>query len=357
VIASEFAMSADVRERFKSEAQPAASIDHPNVVPAYEAGEADGVPYLAMRYVEGTDLRKLVECENGLWPERDVRFVWQLASALDAAHRRGLVHRDVKPPDVPVAEEGGGHAFSTDFGLTKHAAAAGAITRTGRFVRTPEFAAPERIRGETADARADVYALACVLFHALTGRVPFPRTSEPAKMHAHLSEEPPSVAALVPDIPAALDGVIATGMAKDPADRYASAGDQASRVDRAQAQTVGDPIGVGDAPTRIFVGSKVWVANTLDGTVSRIDPRASQVVVTIAAGRQAKDITAAHGFVWVVNGGSNTVSRIDPATNRLVGANLPVGRTPVGITASRNAVWVTNFVDDTVARIHPDPES
>jgi YVTN family beta-propeller protein len=227
VIATEFATSADFRERFKAEAQLAASIDHPNVVPVYEAGEADGLLYLVMRYVEGTDLREVVEREDGLAPERAVRLVWQVASALDAAHRRGLVHRDVKPPNVLVAEEAEDHAYLTDFGLTKHAAAAGGITRTGQFVGTPDFVAPEQIRGETADARADVYALACVLFHALTGRVPFPRPSELAKMYAHLSDEPPSVAALVPGVATALDGVIATGMAKDPADRYASAGDLA----------------------------------------------------------------------------------------------------------------------------------
>ncbi|HYI19534.1 MAG TPA: protein kinase [Solirubrobacteraceae bacterium] len=228
VIASELADNVDFRNRFKSESQLAASIDHPNVVPVYEAGEADGVLYLAMRFVEGTDLRSLVDASGGgLTPERAVRIVWQVGAALDAAHRRGLVHRDVKPPNVLIAQEGEEHAYLTDFGLTKHAASAGGITRTGQFVGTPDFSAPEQIRGEQADARADVYALGCVLFHALTGRVPFPRDSELAKMYAHLSDPAPAASPLNPAVPAALDAVVGTAMAKEPPERYASAGDLA----------------------------------------------------------------------------------------------------------------------------------
>ncbi len=123
-----------------------------------------------------------------------MRIIWQVGAALDAAHRRGLVHRDVKPPNVLIAHEGEEHAYLTDFGLTKHAAAASAagFTRTGHFVGTPDFAAPEQIRGEQADARADVYALGALLFHALTGRVPFPRDSELAKMYAHLNDPAPA---------------------------------------------------------------------------------------------------------------------------------------------------------------------
>jgi YVTN family beta-propeller protein len=227
VIARELADDLDFRSRFKSEAQLAASIDHPNVVPIYEAGEADDVLYLAMRYVEGTDLRALVEGEGGLPPERAVRLIWQVAAALDAAHRRGLVHRDVKPPNVLIAQEGEEHAYLTDFGLTKHAGTASGFTRTGLFVGTPDFAAPEQIRGEHADARVDVYALGCLLFHALTARTPFPRDSELAKMYAHLNDPAPAAGELAHAVPPALDGVISTAMAKNPAERYASAGDLA----------------------------------------------------------------------------------------------------------------------------------
>lgn len=228
VIAAEYADNLDFRNRFRSEAQLAASIDHPNVVPIYETGEDGGVLYLAMRHVDGTDLRTLVESAGGLDPERAVRFIWQVAAALDAAHRRGLVHRDVKPPNVLVAQEGDEHVYLTDFGLTKHAAAAAAgFTRTGHFVGTPDFAAPEQIRGEHADARADVYALGALLFHTLTGRVPFPRDSELAKMYAHLNDPAPAASPLAPATPPALDAVIGTAMAKEPDARYASAGDLA----------------------------------------------------------------------------------------------------------------------------------
>jgi serine/threonine-protein kinase len=227
LITAELAGDAAFRSRFESEAQLAASIDHPNVVPVYGAGEADGVLFLAMRFVEGTDLRALVAAEGGLDAEHAVRIVWQVAGALDAAHRRGLVHRDVKPPNVLIASEGDEHVYLTDFGLTKHAAAVSGFTRTGVFVGTPDFAAPEQIRGERADARADVYALGAVLFHAVTGQVPFPRDSELAKMYAHLNDPAPSVTALAPGAPAGLDVVVATAMAKDPAARYDSAGDLA----------------------------------------------------------------------------------------------------------------------------------
>src|SRR5829696_9712228 len=226
VIASELADNLDFRNRFKSEAQLAASIDHPNVVPVFEAGEADGVLYLAMRYVEGTDLRSLVDGSGGgLAPERAVRIVWQVGAALDAAHRRGLVHRDVKPPNVLIANEGEEHAYLTDFGLTKHAAAAGGITRTGQFVGTPDFSAPEQIRGEQADARADVYGLGCVLFHALTGRAPYERDSDEATLWAHLSAPPPRPGDVAGGVPETFDAVIARALAKDPDDRFPSAGD------------------------------------------------------------------------------------------------------------------------------------
>jgi YVTN family beta-propeller protein len=238
VIAGELADNVDFRHRFEAEAQLAASIDHPNVVPIYEAGEVQDVLYIAMRYVEGTDLRALVDAEGGLAPERAVRLIWQVAAGLDAAHRRGLVHRDVKPPNVLVAQEGEEHAYLTDFGLTKHAGTASGFTRTGLFVGTPDFAAPEQIRGEHADARVDVYALGCLLFHALTGRTPFPRDSELAKMYAHLNDPAPAASPLAPGVPPALDGVIGTAMVKEPAERYASAGDLARA---ALAAVVGEP--------------------------------------------------------------------------------------------------------------------
>ncbi|MGH2846975.1 MAG: serine/threonine-protein kinase, partial [Thermoleophilaceae bacterium] len=232
VIAPDLADDVMFRERFKRESHTAASIDHPNVLPVYEAGETDGQLYIAMRYVEGTDLRELIRREGQLPPARTVRVLEQVAAALDAAHRRGLVHRDVKPANVLIAQNGDEHVYLTDFGLTKHAASVGGVTKTGQFVGTPDYTAPEQIRGERADARTDVYALGCVLFQALTGRVPFERDSEVAKIYAHMTDPPPSLASAGPDAAAPLDGVVGRALAKDPGDRYPSAGDlgRAARV-------------------------------------------------------------------------------------------------------------------------------
>jgi serine/threonine-protein kinase len=225
LIVPELADDPDFRARFKRESLLAASIDHPNVVPIYEAGEADGRLFISMRWVDGTDLRSLIVDEGRLEPARAVAILRQLAGALDAAHRSGLVHRDVKPANVLVTRDGEEHAYLTDFGLTKRAASDSGLTATGHFIGTPDYTPPEQIKGEHADARSDVYALGCLLFHCLTGNPPYPRDSEVAKMYAHLQEPPPSVAETLPSAPRELDAVIARAMAKEPDDRYPSAGD------------------------------------------------------------------------------------------------------------------------------------
>lgn len=230
VIAPEYARDDRFRQRFERESRLAASIDHPHVVPIYEAGEADGLLYIVMRYVDGPDLAALVAKQRRLAPDRAARIVAQAASALDAAHARGLVHRDVKPANVLLVEregdgEGEEHAYLTDFGLTKRTASQSGLTGTGIFVGTIDFVAPEQVRGESLDARADVYALACLLFHALTGEVPYPRDEDMAKMYAHAQLEPPAPSDLVPGLPRQFDAVVARGMAKDRAGRYPSAGD------------------------------------------------------------------------------------------------------------------------------------
>ena len=169
LIAADFAGDRSFRERFKREWETAASIDHPNVIPVYEAGEAEEHLFIAMRYVEGLDLANLLAREPEFAPERAVRIIAQVASALDAAHARGLVHRDVKPANVLIGAEE--HVYLTDFGLTKHASQ-DALTKTGLFVGSVDYAAPEQIRGEAMDARTDVYSLGCVLYQALTKRLP-----------------------------------------------------------------------------------------------------------------------------------------------------------------------------------------
>jgi hypothetical protein len=226
VITPELARDPGFRERFERESRVAASIEHPNVVPVHEAGETDGELYITMRFVDGTDLRALIAQVGRLDHRRAANLVAQVGAALDAAHARGLVHRDVKPGNVLVAPmPDGDHGYLTDFGLTKRLVSGAGLTRTGEWVGTVDYVAPEQIEGKPVDARADVYALGCVLHQALTGQVPYVRDSDVAKMYAHLHEPPPAVSAIAPDLPPEFDAVVARGMAKDPAERYPSAGD------------------------------------------------------------------------------------------------------------------------------------
>ena len=230
-IAPELAGDATFRERFKRESRIAASIEHPNVIPVYEAGEGEGLLYLIMRYVEGTDLRALIDAEGGLSPERATRIVAQVAAALAAAHRRDLIHRDVKPANVLI--DAGGerdHAYLTDFGIARHAAATSGLTRTGSVIGTLDYLAPERIQDQGGDGRSDVYALGCVLYEALTGTLPFERDNDVAKMYAHLSAPAPSARAVKPEVPEDVDALALRAMAKDPDDRFETAGEMAEAL-------------------------------------------------------------------------------------------------------------------------------
>src|SRR5215218_4761814 len=225
VLSAALSHDASFRARFQQEARLAASLDHPNVVPIYEAGEDGDHLYLVMRYVDGIDLRSLLQRDGALPPPRAARIVAQLAAALDAAHAKGLVHRDVKPANVMVCTDAGGdRVYLSDFGLTKPVDATTGLTRTGEWIGTPDYAAPEQIEGRRVDARTDVYALGCALFEALTGTAPFPRDVPMAKLWAHVNAPPPSLAAIDRSIPRAFDEVVRRALAKDPAERYASAG-------------------------------------------------------------------------------------------------------------------------------------
>jgi serine/threonine protein kinase len=222
LITPDLAADEGFRQRFKQESMTAASIDHPNVIPIYHAGEEDGKLYITMRYVEGTDLREMIATRGKIAPAETARIINEMASALDAAHAHGLVHRDVKPANILIGQSG--QAYLTDFGLTKHAGSQSGLTKTGMFVGTLDYIAPEQLQGGEVDGRVDVYALGCVLYQALTGTVPYPRDSEPAKIWAHMQEPPPSVVGH-PDVPDQFEGVIARAMAKKPDDRYPSVGD------------------------------------------------------------------------------------------------------------------------------------
>jgi serine/threonine-protein kinase len=211
LVAPERAGEPGFRERFITESRLAASIDHPNVLPVFKAGEEDGELYLAMRFVDGDDLRALSPLEPG----RAAHIVAQVGAALDAAHARRLVHRDVKPANVLVGE--GDHAYLTDFGVVKALDETSGQTRTGDVVGTLDYVAPERIKGEADGPPGDLYALGCLLFYTLTGRVPFPLDTSERKLWAHLSDPPPAV----PGQPA-FDAVIARALAKEPAERFES---------------------------------------------------------------------------------------------------------------------------------------
>ncbi len=226
VISAEFAGTSESRARFMRESTIAAQIEHPHVVPVYAVGEAGGVLYIAMRFVEGVDLRALLARERRLDPRRAATIVDQVAQALDAAHARGLVHRDVKPANILVSTVGGrDHAYLADFGLSRHVEGSHGLTGTGAFLGTIDYVAPEQARGGPITAQTDVYSLGCVLFHTLTGTVPYPLDSDMAKLYAHGAQPPPSALERTPDLPASLEAVLARAMAKAPEDRYRSAGD------------------------------------------------------------------------------------------------------------------------------------
>jgi serine/threonine-protein kinase len=215
-----------VRRRFAREARAVAAVDHPHIIPIYEAGEAGGVLFIAMRFVAGDDLRVLVGREGGLRPPRAAAFISPVASALDAAHAAGLVHRDVKPANMLV-DVGPGrpeHVYLSDFGLARGVSSLGGLTRPGQFLGTPDYSAPEQISGRPVDGRADQYALACVAYTLLTASVPFKREEPMAALYAHLAAPPPRVTAARPDLPRAVDQVLIRALAKEPEDRYDSCG-------------------------------------------------------------------------------------------------------------------------------------
>jgi serine/threonine protein kinase len=197
VLSSDLAQDAKFRERFVRESNIAASIEHPNIVPIYGAGQSEGLLYIAMRYIGGGDLKALIHSEGQLPTERAMSIISQVAGALDAAHAAGLVHRDVKPSNILLGVRPGptapDHAYLSDFGLTKRVLSDSGITGTGVFVGTLDYAAPEQFEGKTLDGRTDVYSLGCVLYECLTGELPYPRDQDAALMYAHLLSAPPSV--------------------------------------------------------------------------------------------------------------------------------------------------------------------
>jgi serine/threonine protein kinase len=236
IIAPEHTQDPTAVARFKAEARLAASLEHPNIVPVHRGGEENGVLYLAMRFVPGTNLRHVIDRGPMSLP-RVALIATDIADALDAAHALGLVHRDVKPANIlvsgPPEHE---HVYLSDFGLTKRLGSVGALTRTGSWVGTPDYVAPEQIQGHTVDCRADIYSLGCVLYEMLTGHVAYPKDTDVAKLWAHVADPPPMPSTERPELVASFDETIARATAKDPAERYATAGDLAAAVRGAVAE-------------------------------------------------------------------------------------------------------------------------
>jgi serine/threonine protein kinase/streptogramin lyase len=341
LIAPELSEDERFRDRFLAETELAASLEHPNVVPIHDAGEVEGQLYLAMRYVEGGELKTLLEKEGALEPARAVAMCGQTAAALDAAHARGLVHRDVKPSNVLLDENE--HVYLADFGLSRRLADPGGHGEAGFSVGTPAYAAPEQIEGGDADGRADVYSLGCLMFECLTGQPPFKRDSELAVLWAHVQEPPPNASEHNgPELPVEIDPVLAKAMAKDPDDRYSSCG---GLVVAAREALGVHPRGwmrrrkmlVLGALAAPLIAAAVLVPVFLNrGTsgprrpsstptltpkvdsVQRVDPKTNKLVATIPAGAGADGIAAGDGAVFVASSDDRSVSRIDPATNAVV---------------------------------------
>ena len=226
VLAPELAADDVFRARFLEESRLAASLNHPNVIPIYDMGSQDELLYIAMRYVSGTDLRQMIKKRGRLQPETALFLLGQAARALDAAHRKGLVHRDVKPGNLLI-ERGGDdgdpdHVYLADFGISKHAMSRSGLTSTGQFLGTIDYVAPEQIRGTSVLGLADQYSLGCVLYECLTGRVPFEKDLDAAIIWAHVEETPAMPTVLRPDLPPEVDEVFGRVLAKRPDERYGS---------------------------------------------------------------------------------------------------------------------------------------
>ena len=376
LIAPELAEDERFRERFLREPRLAASLDHPHVIPIYEAGEHDGQLYLAMRFVEGSDLKRMLEREGKLPPERTLAILAQVADALDAAHRRALVHRDVKPANVLLDEDG--HAYLTDFGITKQLG--GDSTDTGRVVGTLDYLAPEQIRGDPVDGRTDVYALGCVLYECLAGAPPFRSATEAETLWAHIQEQPAPLREH-----AALDPVLRKALAKDREQRYSTCGELIETASgalglaapaRARRRRLSGALlrrphailalglflvaGTIAAAIVAATGGEEARSEPLGTGVAAIDPAKAEVASLTESTALPRNVAAGEGAVWVLNDGEDRITRIDPETKKVTGA-LETPGTPTQLATGAGALWVGNgggrFVTSTVSISRVDPRS
>jgi streptogramin lyase len=351
VVARELADQEGFRERFLRESQLAAKLEHPSVVPVYDAREEDGELIVAMRLIEEGDLRRLIDREGPLESARAIALLAQIADALDAAHTAGIVHRDVKPHNILVEGE---HAYLTDFGLAK--AYEGGSGSSASIVGTVEYMAPEQWRGERVGPAADIYALGCVLYEALTGVAPYTRKEADAE----------------PKLPKGIEDVVGRAVAKDPVRRYPTAREMIEAARERQGAT--------PAVTRVLTGAPGRPTLPLGRGKGRrwpLERRQTQwlgAAVAVTAGAAALAIgllggggisvaspidvgpgplrlATGDGFVWVTSGPAGTLSRIDPDTREVVGAPLRLGAGIAGVAVGEGSVWVSDPRHGDVARI------
>jgi serine/threonine-protein kinase len=406
VLAPELADDDRFRDRFIRESELAASLDAPNVLPVFEAGEHHGSLYIAMRYVEGSDLRGLID-QSPLALGDALTVLDGVARALDAAHAKGLVHRDVKPGNILIARSSGSpeieHVYLTDFGLTKRSDSRSGLTGTGVFAGSLDYAAPEQFEGTALGPRTDVYSLGCVLFECLTGLPPFPRQQEAAVMYAHLHDPPPSATAQRPELPHSVDRVIEQAMAKRAADRHATAGalavafqdatagDGPPRLERTRSKgrtwlaVAGAVIAVGVAVT-LFVllrdedgpgpsgpSPTATTSAVPAGSIAKIDPETGRALPTIpgvkglARGDDVvNNLAIGEGGVWTYgwpDSESPLLQHFDEETGEPVeplpialeagcGAGGP-GIAGFGLAVGSQTVWFSGGPATCVSRINP----
>jgi YVTN family beta-propeller protein len=325
LVTPELALDERFTERFARETEITMGLEHPNVVPIHDAGDADGRLYLAMRLVEGTDLRALLATEEALEPARALAICRQVANALDAAQRKGLVHRDVKPSNVLL--DANEHVYLADFGLTRRLEEQGAQAGEGRSVGTPAYLAPEQIEGTQVDGRADVYSLGCVLFECLTGSVPYRRTSRLAAAWAHLEEKPPSASEIGSNLPTAIDAVIHRALAKDPVDRYPTCGaliaaaEEALELRRPPIRRRGRLVGV-LVVLVVLVAAVAAALFSRNGAVPSVTPESlvkidldtNEIVDVIPVGRNPREIEIIGNYVFIASESDGTLTRVDRGT-------------------------------------------
>jgi YVTN family beta-propeller protein len=329
VLAASVAEDERFRDRLLRESRLAASLDHPNVIPIYEAGEEDDRLFIAMRYVPGGDLKALLRREGALDPARAVAIFEQIADALDAAHRHGLVHRDVKPSNVLLDREGGReHCYLADFGLTQSASEGGPAD--GQLMGTVDYVSPEQIRGDAIDGRADQYGLACLMFECLTGEGPFRRPSEVATLFAHLEEDPPSASARHSPLPAAIDPVFARALAKEPDERQSSCAELVADASAALGLDAVRPrrlrLAVATAAVVLVLGAAALAAILVThegtpapptGSLIGIDPESGDTTARYRVSAHPGAITAGAGRVWLGDYRDGALWTLEPSTGEL----------------------------------------